>query len=153
MIYNALKLFMEINPELFDECVQSYKRNKVAYVFMSIKQLPSNPNISLSERQALVTRYDNWQKMRAIAAKHTKDGKLPARLQEQSDYPPPPPPPVSESDFPDPSIELSHAALEADALDFQLQGTGFGNTEGAVLGLNGQDGYAEPTTGTGAVRA
>lgn len=29
MIYNALKLFMEINPELFDECVQTYKRNRI----------------------------------------------------------------------------------------------------------------------------
>ena len=32
MIYNALKLFMEINPELFDECVQSYKRNRIQCV-------------------------------------------------------------------------------------------------------------------------
>lgn len=30
MIYNALKLFMEINPELFDECVHNYKQNKIA---------------------------------------------------------------------------------------------------------------------------
>lgn len=34
MIYNALKLFMEINPELFDECVHNYKQNKIAYVVM-----------------------------------------------------------------------------------------------------------------------
>jgi serine/threonine-protein phosphatase 2A regulatory subunit B' len=32
MVYNALKLFMEINPELFDECVQQFKRNREAYV-------------------------------------------------------------------------------------------------------------------------
>jgi len=25
MVYNALKLFMEINPTLFDECTNNYK--------------------------------------------------------------------------------------------------------------------------------
>jgi serine/threonine-protein phosphatase 2A regulatory subunit B' len=28
MVYNALKLFMEINPDLFDETLQQYKQNK-----------------------------------------------------------------------------------------------------------------------------
>ena len=30
MIYNALKLFMDMNPELFEEAVQSFKRERVA---------------------------------------------------------------------------------------------------------------------------
>ena len=32
MVYNALKLFMEINPDLFDESMQQYKQNKIEYV-------------------------------------------------------------------------------------------------------------------------
>jgi len=32
MVYNALKLFMEINPELFDECLQQYKENRIRLV-------------------------------------------------------------------------------------------------------------------------
>lgn len=92
-----------------------------------------------SEQQALVKRYEGWQHMRQVAAKNA-GGALPEELAKQADYPPPPPPPVDESDFPDPSVELSHAALEADALDFAIQGTGF-TSEGPVLGLAPQDGY------------
>lgn len=29
MVYNALKLFMEINPDLFDEVMQQYKQNRI----------------------------------------------------------------------------------------------------------------------------
>jgi serine/threonine-protein phosphatase 2A regulatory subunit B' len=29
MVYNALKLFMEINPEMFDECMQQYKETRL----------------------------------------------------------------------------------------------------------------------------
>lgn len=29
MVYNALKLFMEINPDLFDEVMQQYKQRKL----------------------------------------------------------------------------------------------------------------------------
>lgn len=31
MVYNALKLFMEINPDLFDEAMQQYKQRKLEY--------------------------------------------------------------------------------------------------------------------------
>jgi len=31
MVYNALKLFMEINPDLFDEVMQQYKQKKIQY--------------------------------------------------------------------------------------------------------------------------
>jgi hypothetical protein len=33
MVYNALKLFMEINPVLFDVTLQQYKQRKIEYVF------------------------------------------------------------------------------------------------------------------------
>ena len=29
MVYNALKLFMEINPDLFHEVMQQYKQNRI----------------------------------------------------------------------------------------------------------------------------
>jgi hypothetical protein len=32
MVYNALKLFMEINPDLFDEAMQQYKQRKIRLV-------------------------------------------------------------------------------------------------------------------------
>lgn len=30
MVYNALKLFMDMNNELFDECVHAFKQNVLA---------------------------------------------------------------------------------------------------------------------------
>ena len=32
MVFNALKMFMEINPELFEEAMQHFKRSRIAYV-------------------------------------------------------------------------------------------------------------------------
>ena len=47
MVYNALKLFMEINPTLFDEAMQHYKQQKLEcvsphfyYQFLSILRPP-----------------------------------------------------------------------------------------------------------------
>lgn len=37
MVYNALKLFMEINPELFDESMQQYKQRKIECVLRQRK--------------------------------------------------------------------------------------------------------------------
>lgn len=33
LIYNALKLFMEMNQKLFDECTQNYKQERAKYEF------------------------------------------------------------------------------------------------------------------------
>lgn len=32
LVYNALKLFMEMNQKLFDECTQQYKQEKQKWV-------------------------------------------------------------------------------------------------------------------------
>lgn len=32
MVYNALKLFMDINPDLFDDAMQQFKQKKIEYV-------------------------------------------------------------------------------------------------------------------------
>ena len=61
MVYNALKLFMEINPTLFDEAMQHYKQQKLEcvsphfyfqFLFIlrssRIFQPPYHPNHALS---------------------------------------------------------------------------------------------------------
>ncbi|KAL0946987.1 hypothetical protein HGRIS_013133 [Hohenbuehelia grisea] len=93
MVYNALKLFMEINPELFDESMQQYRQQRV------------------EEQQRAVHRYESWQKMREIALRNAPGGKLP---EEFHDVPhvPPPPPVVDDIDIMDLSMELNAASIE-----------------------------------------
>ncbi|KAH9079486.1 protein phosphatase 2A regulatory B subunit [Lactarius deliciosus] len=45
MVYNALKLFMELNPDLFDETMQQYKQRRIEYVdgFMEDEPQPPPP--------------------------------------------------------------------------------------------------------------
>lgn len=45
MVYNALKLFMELNPDLFDETLQQYKQRKIECVIMPnlIKVISNHP--------------------------------------------------------------------------------------------------------------
>ena len=38
MVYNALKLFMEINPDLFDESMHQYKQHKLESVQLWLGQ-------------------------------------------------------------------------------------------------------------------
>ena len=56
MVYNALKLFMEINPEMFDGTLQQYKQRKIELVFFSglvtnvlIKLLSVSNNMQLTD--------------------------------------------------------------------------------------------------------
>lgn len=86
--------------------------------------------------------------MRSIAARRAPGGKLPKAILDQGEYPPHPPPPIDENEFPDPSLELSHAALEAESVDFGMMpsaqagaGAMMGSAEGAVLGMGGEAGY------------
>ncbi|KAH9633701.1 hypothetical protein HF086_009035 [Spodoptera exigua] len=50
LVYNALKLFMEMNQKLFDECTQQYKQEKQ------------------KERERLQQREEVWQALEARAA-------------------------------------------------------------------------------------
>ncbi|XP_038206839.1 serine/threonine-protein phosphatase 2A 56 kDa regulatory subunit gamma isoform-like isoform X1 [Zerene cesonia] len=50
LVYNALKLFMEMNQKLFDECTQQYKQEKQR------------------ERERLQQREELWQRLEAVAA-------------------------------------------------------------------------------------
>ncbi|KAG1877829.1 phosphatase 2A regulatory B subunit-domain-containing protein [Suillus subalutaceus] len=95
MVYNALKLFMEINPELFDDTMQHYKQRKI------------------EQQQHAVERYDQWQKVREKAIQNA-GGKLPPGFQEVERLPPPPPSPSDDSDILDLSMELNAVSLDGD---------------------------------------
>jgi len=94
-VYNALKLFMEINPELFDDTMQHYRQRKI------------------EEQQHAVERYEQWQKVREKAIQNA-GGKLPPGFQEVERLPPPPPSPNDDSDILDLSMELNAVSLDGD---------------------------------------
>ena len=52
LIYNALKLFMEMNQKLFDECTQKYKAER------------------MKEKERLKLRQDAWNKVEASGEFH-----------------------------------------------------------------------------------
>jgi serine/threonine-protein phosphatase 2A regulatory subunit B' len=95
MVYNALKLFMDINPDLFDEAMQQFKQRKI------------------DDQHRAEARYAAWTKLRAQARANAAPGKLPAGFAEDEPTPPPPPP-ADEPDIMDLSLELSQAHLDAD---------------------------------------
>ena len=35
MVYNALKMFMESNPDMFEEVMRQYKQRRIKYVVIS----------------------------------------------------------------------------------------------------------------------
>ncbi|KAG6818173.1 Serine/threonine-protein phosphatase 2A 56 kDa regulatory subunit delta isoform [Tephrocybe sp. NHM501043] len=94
MVYNALKLFMEINPDLFDEAMQQYKQRKI------------------EEQQHAIDRYEAWQRLREMALKNAPGGKLPAGYIEIPHPPPPPPSNIDDSDILNLSIELNAASID-----------------------------------------
>ncbi|KAJ7470693.1 protein phosphatase PP2A0 B subunit gamma isoform [Mycena latifolia] len=94
MVYNALKLFMEINPDLFDDSMHQYKQRKI------------------EDQENAVHRYHAWQKMREIALQNAPGGKLPPGYVEIPHAPPPPPPPADDTDIMDLSMELNAASIE-----------------------------------------
>ncbi|KIJ44012.1 hypothetical protein M422DRAFT_60177 [Sphaerobolus stellatus SS14] len=108
MVYNALKLFMEINPELFDECLQNYKEGRIR------------------EHQRLQERYHNWQKMREMALAHAGE-KVPPEL--HAEYPAPPP--EDDEDPADVSLDLT-GPIDAEAL---LDESGMEHVPMADLGI------------------
>ncbi|TEB35853.1 protein phosphatase 2A regulatory B subunit [Coprinellus micaceus] len=93
MVYNALKLFMEINPDLFDETLQQYKQNK------------------FREQEHAVQQYVAWQKMREIAIQNY-GGKLPEGYVEPTREEPPPPQAIDDADILDLSMELNAASID-----------------------------------------
>ncbi|KZT60385.1 protein phosphatase 2A regulatory B subunit [Calocera cornea HHB12733] len=100
MIFNALKLFMDMNPEVFNECVQNYKRDRQI------------------EYQHMQTRYDNWQRLREMAIQNC-NGELPKDFEK--DFPEPPqPPPLDDSDIDDVTLDLAEGLQQVDLDDSAL---------------------------------
>ncbi|KAF8343950.1 phosphatase 2A regulatory B subunit-domain-containing protein [Cantharellus anzutake] len=99
MVYNALKLFMDMNNELFDECVHAFKQNLMA------------------ERQRQQTRYESWQKMRAEAVQNA-GGQLPPGVPDIDNILPPDETDDDTALINDVALDLSAATIEAEAVEF-----------------------------------
>ncbi|SYW82378.1 related to B56-delta regulatory subunit of protein phosphatase 2A [Ustilago bromivora] len=71
LVYNALKLFMEINPALFEMCTNEYKQQRQM------------------EKQKLHDREEAWKKLRDTAIKNSKaiGVEMPASLKEETAAP------------------------------------------------------------------
>ena len=68
LIYNALKLFMEMNQKLFDECTQKYKvTSEIVECFpsSSIAHAVSFQAERLKDKERLKQRQDAWNKVEA----------------------------------------------------------------------------------------
>lgn len=111
MVYNALKLFMEINPDLFDESMHQYRQHKIEWVsglaFPSVFRLNFN-----SEQDHAVAQYNAWQRMREKALQNAPGHKFPEAYVEPYRAPPPPPTAVDDADIMDLSLELNAASIE-----------------------------------------
>jgi len=94
MVYNALKLFMEINADYFAEAMEQYKQRKI------------------EEQQHAVRRYEQWKKLREIA-KANAHNKLPFSFDEQE--PTPPPPPVAEDEILDLTMDFNAISIDPEA--------------------------------------
>ena len=111
MVYNALRLFMEINPELFDESMRQYRQKKIEYVLSSRSCRMWIDVCHHREQRAAVQRYEAWQKLRDIAVKNA-GGKLPEGYKDIPHPPPPPPPAVEDQDIMELSMELNAATID-----------------------------------------
>lgn len=71
LVYNALKLFMEINPALFEMCTNEYKQQRQM------------------EKQKLIDREEAWKRLRDTAIKNSKaiGVEMPASLKEEQAAP------------------------------------------------------------------
>ncbi|TFK76514.1 protein phosphatase 2A regulatory B subunit [Pluteus cervinus] len=103
MVYNALKLFMEINPELFDESLRQYKEQQV------------------HEQQHAVDRFHAWQRLEERAVENAHNGKLPQGY-DPVHRSPPPPMPIDDSDVLDLSMELNATTIDDVTADLDEHG-------------------------------
>jgi len=114
MVYNALKLFMELNPDLFDETMQQYKQRKI------------------DEQQHAVERYESWKRIRARALQNA-NGHLPEGFAE--DEPLPPPPPSPDGDIVDLAMDLNAVSIDGE-VPHELDDSGIERVPTADPGLD-----------------
>eukprot|EP00158_Paraphelidium_tribonemae_P005413 Partr_v1_DN27321_c0_g1_i7_m46380 putative Protein phosphatase 2, regulatory subunit B len=67
LVYNALKLFMEISPKLFDECTNAYKQNRQKYLSFTFQR---SLIVCFSERSKQKEREEAWAALEAAAVKN-----------------------------------------------------------------------------------
>ncbi|KAI9446385.1 protein phosphatase 2A regulatory B subunit [Lactarius indigo] len=115
MVYNALKLFMELNPDLFDETMQQYKQRRI------------------DERQHAMDRYESWKKIRAKALQNA-NGHLPDGFMEDEPQPPPPPSP-DDGDVVDLAMDLSAVSIDGEVAH-ELDDSGIERVPTADPGLD-----------------
>lgn len=99
MVYNAMKMFMEINPQLFDDCSHEYSEKQ--------------NNKSTLERE----RQEKWEKLDQLA-KNRKSGEAPITSTNAKTEPAPDKSPNSENVDPiahDNSERLQSLKLDDDA--------------------------------------
>ncbi|TFK55149.1 protein phosphatase 2A regulatory B subunit [Heliocybe sulcata] len=113
MVYNALKFFMEVNPELFDETMHQYKQRKMEWVVLRSSDVSLADPMDDSERQHAVEQYEGWKKLREKAIKNA-NGKLPEGFEENEPEPPPPPPAIDDSDIMHLTMELNAVNIDGD---------------------------------------
>lgn len=95
MVYNALKLFMDINPELFHETLQRYTQHRH------------------DEQQHAIDRYEQWQKLQEKARTNV-GAPLPSSYQEVHRDPPPPPTTGDDSDIMELSMVLNAVSIDGE---------------------------------------
>ncbi|KAH9180625.1 protein phosphatase 2A regulatory B subunit [Lactarius sanguifluus] len=115
MVYNALKLFMELNPDLFDETMQQYKQRRI------------------DERQHAMDRYEGWKKIRAKALQNA-NGHLPDGFMEDEPQPPPPASP-DDGDIVDLAMDLSAVSIDGE-IAHELDDSGIERVPTADPGLD-----------------
>lgn len=99
MVYNALKVFVEINPQLFEECQQGYREHK------------------RMEAERSMQRYEEWMHLREVATKRCQEQGTVLPVWLRSD-PPPPPEPYVDEDVGDVSADMiNQEASESFNLD------------------------------------
>ncbi|KDN38870.1 protein phosphatase 2A regulatory B subunit [Tilletiaria anomala UBC 951] len=89
LVYNALKLFMEINPTLFDMCTNEFKEQRQ------------------NERQKLRQRDEMWKKLRESAMRNSKSMSVPVPKTLLEDERNPPTRAPSDTDSIDSAADLS----------------------------------------------
>ncbi|KIY70013.1 protein phosphatase 2A regulatory B subunit [Cylindrobasidium torrendii FP15055 ss-10] len=103
MVYGALRLFMDINPDMFEDCLHHYKERQ-----------------SREQNDALY-RYEGWKKIKRMAEKNTR-GRMPKNYHDAPHPLPELEPPVEDQDILDLTMELNAAHLDDAHGEFDEQG-------------------------------
>lgn len=99
-------------------------------------------DVTSSEHQHAVERFEQWNKLRALAAEHAH-GKLPEGFEK--DVPTPPPPPVDENEILDLSIDLNAVSIDAEIPLNELEDNGIERVPMADPGMDvSRNGYVYP---------